>query len=83
MAIGAGMTSAITNPLHQPEMESVKGANVVMSHDPACKSWIKACKSWDLNKPSSPGTPATSSAAVADKNAPKVSRRMMRKLRSG
>jgi 5-methyltetrahydrofolate--homocysteine methyltransferase len=83
MAIGAGMTSAITNPLHQPEMESVKGANVVMSHDPACKSWIKACKFWDLNKPSSPGTPVISSAAVADENTPKVSRRMMRKLRSG
>jgi 5-methyltetrahydrofolate--homocysteine methyltransferase len=41
MAIGAGMTSAITNPLHEPEMHSVMGANVVMGHDPNCKEWIK------------------------------------------
>jgi len=42
MAIGAGMTSAITNPLHEPEMAAVKGANVVMGHDPNCVSWIKS-----------------------------------------
>ena len=41
MAIGAGMTSAITNPLHEPEMAAVKGANVVMGHDPNCVRWIK------------------------------------------
>ena len=42
MAIGAGMTSAITNPLHEPEMAAIKGANVVMGRDPNCVSWIKA-----------------------------------------
>ncbi|USG62994.1 methyltetrahydrofolate cobalamin methyltransferase [Sneathiella marina] len=41
MAIGAGMTSAITNPLHEPEMAAIKGANVVMGRDPNCVSWIK------------------------------------------
>ena len=41
MAIGAGMTSAITNPLHAPEMDAVMGANVVMGADPNCKEWIK------------------------------------------
>jgi 5-methyltetrahydrofolate--homocysteine methyltransferase len=41
MLIGAGMTSAITNPLHDPEMTGVMGANVVMGHDPNCKKWIK------------------------------------------
>jgi 5-methyltetrahydrofolate--homocysteine methyltransferase len=41
MAIGAGMTSAITNPLHEPEMAAIKGANVVMGNDPNCVSWIK------------------------------------------
>ncbi len=41
MAIGAGMTSAITNPLHEPEMHSVMGANVVMGHDPNCADWIR------------------------------------------
>ncbi|MEH6477120.1 MAG: dihydropteroate synthase [Sneathiella sp.] len=41
MAIGAGMTSAITNPLHEPEMQAVMGANVVMGADPNCSQWIK------------------------------------------
>ena len=41
MAIGAGMTSAITNPLHEPEMAAVKGANAVMGRDPNCANWIK------------------------------------------
>lgn len=41
MAIGAGMTSAITNPLHDPEMAAVMGANVVMGADPNCTKWIR------------------------------------------
>ncbi len=40
MAIGAGMTSAITNPLHADLMQAVRGANVVMGHDPECMDWI-------------------------------------------
>lgn len=41
MAIGSGMTSAILNPLHDPEMAAVKGADVVMGKDPNCGNWIK------------------------------------------
>lgn len=42
MAIGGGMTSAITNPLHTELMQAVRGANVVMGHDPECMEWIRA-----------------------------------------
>jgi 5-methyltetrahydrofolate--homocysteine methyltransferase len=42
MLINAGMTSAITNPLHPELMQSVRGADVVMGHDPQCASWIRA-----------------------------------------
>jgi 5-methyltetrahydrofolate--homocysteine methyltransferase len=42
MAIGGGMTSAITNPLHLELMQAVRGANVVMGHDPECMEWIRA-----------------------------------------
>jgi 5-methyltetrahydrofolate--homocysteine methyltransferase len=42
MAIGTGMTSAITNPLHTELMQSVRGANVVMGNDPECAQWIRA-----------------------------------------
>jgi len=41
MAIGGGMTSAITNPLHTELIQSVRGANVVMGHDPECSEWIR------------------------------------------
>ncbi|NIR98113.1 MAG: methyltetrahydrofolate cobalamin methyltransferase [Gammaproteobacteria bacterium] len=42
MAVAAGMTSAITNPLHAELMQSVRGADVVMGHDPECARWIQA-----------------------------------------
>ena len=41
MAIGAGMTSAITNPLHAEVMQAVLGADVMMGHDPNCTRWIR------------------------------------------
>ncbi len=40
MAIGAGMTSAITNPLHLDLMQAVRGANVMMGNDAECANWI-------------------------------------------
>jgi 5-methyltetrahydrofolate--homocysteine methyltransferase len=42
MMIGAGMTSAIMNPLHAEDLQAIRGADVVMGHDPACSAWIKA-----------------------------------------
>ena len=41
MAIGAGMTSAITNPLHVEVIKAVMGADVMMGHDPDCARWIR------------------------------------------
>ena len=40
MAIGAGMTSAITSPLHVEVMQAVMGADVMIGHDPDCLRWI-------------------------------------------
>jgi len=42
MAIAAGMTSAITSPLHAEVMQAVRGADVMMGHDPDCTNWIRA-----------------------------------------
>ena len=36
------MTSAITSPLHAEVMQAVRGADVMMGHDPDCANWIKA-----------------------------------------
>ena len=42
MAMGAGMTSAITSPLHPEVMAAVRGGDVMMGNDPNCSRWIKA-----------------------------------------
>ena len=41
MAIGAGLTSAITNPLHAEVIISTMGADVMVGHDPECRRWIR------------------------------------------
>jgi 5-methyltetrahydrofolate--homocysteine methyltransferase len=41
MAMSAGMTSAIVNPLHAEVVQSVRAADVVMGNDPDCSRWIK------------------------------------------
>jgi 5-methyltetrahydrofolate--homocysteine methyltransferase len=41
MAIGAGLTSAITNPLHEEVVKACMGADVMMGHDPDCARWIR------------------------------------------
>jgi 5-methyltetrahydrofolate--homocysteine methyltransferase len=50
MAIGAGLTSAITNPLEAPLMAAVRGADVLLNHDPQCGRWIAAYR-----EPAAPG----------------------------
>ncbi len=41
MAMSAGMTSAIVNPLHSEVVQSVRAADVVMGNDPDCANWIR------------------------------------------
>jgi 5-methyltetrahydrofolate--homocysteine methyltransferase len=41
MAICAGMTSAIMNPVRQQEMEAIRAANFLMNHDPNGGEWIR------------------------------------------
>jgi 5-methyltetrahydrofolate--homocysteine methyltransferase len=41
MMIGAGLTSAIMNPLHPEDLQAIAGADVVMGNDPHCAAWIR------------------------------------------
>jgi len=41
MAIGAGLTSAITNPLEPELVQAIRGADVLLGHDPQCGHWIR------------------------------------------
>jgi 5-methyltetrahydrofolate--homocysteine methyltransferase len=49
MAIGAGMTSAIMNPLHAEAKSAVLAADVLMGTDENCATWIRANR--DPNAP--------------------------------
>ncbi|GHE06412.1 methyltetrahydrofolate:corrinoid methyltransferase [Defluviimonas sp. 20V17] len=41
MAIAAGMTSAIMNPIRKAEMEAIRAANFLMDHDANGNDWIR------------------------------------------
>ncbi|MCI0544002.1 MAG: dihydropteroate synthase, partial [Actinobacteria bacterium] len=41
MAIGAGLTSAITNPLEPEIRQAILAADVLCGNDPNCAAWIK------------------------------------------
>ena len=47
MAIGAGMTSAIMNPLHSEVKSAVIGADVLMGNDQNCANWIRVHRDSD------------------------------------
>lgn len=42
MAIGAGMTCAITNPLEDEIRRAILAADVMMGHDENCQAWLRA-----------------------------------------
>lgn len=44
MAIAAGMTSAIMNPVRLQEMEAIRAANFLMNHDANGGEWIRFAK---------------------------------------
>jgi 5-methyltetrahydrofolate--homocysteine methyltransferase len=65
MAIGAGLTSAIMNPLHPEVMQAVMGADVMMGHDPNCARWIRKYR--EVPAPGAPGTAGTPGAEGASR----------------
>jgi 5-methyltetrahydrofolate--homocysteine methyltransferase len=65
MAMAAGLTSAITNPMHIEVIKAVMGADVMLGHDPDCARWIRRFR--DVPPPSgaaagAPGAPAAGEA---------------------
>ena len=55
MAMAAGMTSAITNPLHVEVIKACMGADVMLGHDPNCARWIRRFRD---SQPPAPGATA-------------------------
>lgn len=64
MAIGAGMTSAIMNPVRPVEMEAVNAANFLMNQDPNGSKWIGFSRVLDAVKEGA-SFPEASKAAAA------------------
>jgi 5-methyltetrahydrofolate--homocysteine methyltransferase len=60
MAIGAGLTSAIMNPMHVEIVKACMAADVMMGHDPDCARWIKRFRE----------TPALQASGAAPATAP-------------
>jgi 5-methyltetrahydrofolate--homocysteine methyltransferase len=60
MAMGAGMTSAITNPLHIEVIKACMGADVMLGHDPDCARWIRRFR--DASPPATGATGALGEA---------------------
>ena len=58
MAISAGLTSAITNPLHGDIIRSCMAADVMMGHDPDCVRWIRRFRDAPAQGTAAPGAAA-------------------------
>jgi 5-methyltetrahydrofolate--homocysteine methyltransferase len=65
MAIGAGMTSAIMNPLRPVEMEAIRAANFLMNHDPHGSAWIGFSRVLDAVAEGVPFAEASAAAQAA------------------
>jgi 5-methyltetrahydrofolate--homocysteine methyltransferase len=63
IAIGAGMTSAIMNPLHTEIVRACMGADVMMGHDPDCARWIRRFREPPPGQTGPGGTPGAEGAA--------------------
>ncbi len=51
MAISAGLTSAITSPLHAEVVQAIRAAEVMMGHDPDCTRWSRAYREGSTEDP--------------------------------
>ena len=63
MAIGAGMTSAIMNPVRPVEMEAIRAANFLMNHDANGGEWIRFSRVLDQVNEGIPFPEASQKAA--------------------
>ncbi len=66
MAIGAGLTSAILNPLHAEVKSAVLAGDVLAGNDPNCAAWISAHRDHNTSGPQNSG-PQNASGAAADR----------------
>ncbi len=69
MAICAGMTSAIMNPVRAAEMEAIRAANFLMNHDANGGEWIRFSRVLDAVDEGKSFAEASAEAAAAGRSA--------------
>jgi 5-methyltetrahydrofolate--homocysteine methyltransferase len=74
MAIGAGMTCAITNPIEPEIKKAILAADLMMGHDENCLAWIGAHREGAVD-PTANGQPSAAEAARAEREARRAARR--------
>ncbi len=62
MAMAAGLTSAITNPLHVEVVKAVMGGDVMLGHDPDCARWIRRFRDAPPQSGAAAGAPGSADA---------------------
>jgi 5-methyltetrahydrofolate--homocysteine methyltransferase len=92
MAIAAGMTCAITNPIEHEIKRSIMAADLLMGRDDNCMAWIAACRAEAAAAAaaSAPGgmtaaaqTAATNASAADASRAEREARRAARRAQQG
>lgn len=75
MAIGAGMTCAITNPLEAEIKKGIMAANLMMGHDENCLAWIVAHRDAAGETGASTARDSAADAARSEREARRAARR--------
>ncbi len=88
MAIAAGMTCAITNPIEHEIKQAIMAADVMMGHDENCAEWLKFVRSMPQPEakaaPPAAATPAGNASPDArDVSAERAARDARRAARKG
>lgn len=86
MAIAAGMTCAITNPIEPEIKQAILAADVMMGHDENCAEWLKFVRSLPQAeaKAAAPAAPSNSAGPEArDPAAERAAREARRAARRG
>ena len=78
MAITAGMTSAIMNPIRSVEMEAIRAANFLMNHDANGSDWIRFSRVLDAVDAGQGFAEASAAAAASSGRGGREGRRRRR-----
>lgn len=82
MAICAGMTCAITNPLEPEIRHAIYAADVLMGHDESCMRYLQAMREAQAASAPTPDTAAANAAPPEDRRSARDARRAARAARA-